>query len=190
MLCACWEPFSNLFLLSYSAYFDIPLLIFILARYEPTMLLFFFLSLSFNYSHEGGSNDTMCSCYFVSLQGETYILLYYLSRLNNSPIFKLEKGKPIALAEKSNSDVHLPVNQILTCAEAVDQHQQLDGRLKHFSSFGTNPLRQSGEKQAQRESKYYDRFISEEKIFTDMIRNDSMLRDAILYFIKLSKELC
>ena len=130
----------------------------------------------------------MCSCYFVSLQGETYILFYYLSRLNNSPIFKLEKGKPIALAD-CNSAVYLSVNRIPTCAEAVDQHQQLGGRLKHFSSFGTDPLRQSREKQAQRESKYYDRFISEEKIFTDMIRNRSMLRDTILYFIKLSKEL-
>ena len=69
--------------------------------------------------------------------------------------------------------MHLPVNRIPTCTEAVDQHQQLDGRLKHFSSFGTDPLRQSGEKQAQRESKYYDRFISEEEIFTDMIRNGS-----------------
>ena len=79
--------------------------------------------------------------------------------------------------------MHLPVNWIPTCAEAVDQHQQLGERLKHFSSFGTDPLRQSPEKQGQRESKYYDRFISDEKIFTDM------LRDAILYFIKLTKEL-
>ena len=85
--------------------------------------------------------------------------------------------------------MHLPVNAIPTCAEAEDQHQQLSGRSKLLSSFGTDPLRQSREKQAQRESKYYDRFISEEKIFTDMIRNGSMLRDAILYFIKLSKEL-
>ena len=85
--------------------------------------------------------------------------------------------------------MHLPVNRIPACAEAVDQQQQLRGRLKHFSSSGSDRLRQSREKQAQRESKYYDRFISEEKIFTDMIRNGSMLRDAILYFIKLSKEL-
>ena len=112
-----------------------------------------------------------------------------MSRLNNSPIYKLEKGKPITLAEKNNSAVHLPVNRIPTCAEAVDQHQQLGGTLKHFSSFGTDPLRQSREKQAQRESKYYDRFTSEEKIFTDMIRNSSMLRDVILYFTNLSKEL-
>ena len=59
--------------------------------------------------------------------------------------------------------MHLPLNRIPTCAEAVDQHQQLGGRLKHFSSFGTDPLRQSREKQAQREPKYCDRFISEEK---------------------------
>ena len=131
----------------------------------------------------------MCSCYSVSLQGETYMLLHYLSRLNNSLFCKLEKGKRITLAEKNNSGLHLPVNRIPACAEAVDQHQQVVGRLKHFSLFGTDPLRQSGEKQAQRESKYYDRFISEEKIFTGMIRNGSMLRDAILYFIKLSKEL-
>ena len=131
----------------------------------------------------------MCSSYFVSLQGETYILFYYMSRLNNSPFLKLEKEKPITLAEKNNFAVHLRMNQIPTCAEAVDQNQQLGGRLKHFSSFGTDPLLQSREKQAQRESKYYDRFISEEKIFTDMIRNGSMLRYAILYFIKLSKEL-
>ena len=85
--------------------------------------------------------------------------------------------------------MHLPVNQIPTCAEAVYQHQQLGGRMKHFSSFGSDPLRQSREKQAQREPKYYDRFISEEKIFTDTIRNGSMLRDSILYFMKLSKEL-
>ena len=81
------------------------------------------------------------------------------------------------------------MNRIPTCAEAVDQHQQVGGRLKHFSLFGTDPLGQSGEKQAQRESKCYDQFISEEKIFTDMIRNGSMLRDSNLYFIKLSKEL-
>ena len=85
--------------------------------------------------------------------------------------------------------MHLPLNRTPTCAEAVDQHQQLVGRLKHFSSFGIDPLCQSSEKQAQRESKYYYRFIREEKMFTDMIRNGSILRDAILYFIKLSKEL-
>ena len=79
------------------------------------------------------------------------------------------------------------MNGIPTCAEAEDQHQQLSGRSKLFSSFGTDPLRQSREKQAQRESKYYARFISE--LFTDMTRNASMLRDAVLYFIKLSKEL-
>ena len=83
--------------------------------------------------------------------------------------------------------MHLPVNGIPTCAEAEDQHQQLSGRSKLFSSFGTDPLSQSREKQAQRESKYYARFISE--LFTDMIRNASMLRDAVLYFIKLSKKL-
>ena len=85
--------------------------------------------------------------------------------------------------------MHIPVNRIPTYAEAVDQHQQVGGRLKQFSLFGTDPLCWSGEKQAQRESKYYDRFLSEEKIFTDMIRNGSMLRDTSLYFIKLSKEL-
>ena len=131
----------------------------------------------------------MCSCYSVSLQGETYTLLHYLSRLYNSLFCKLEKGKRITIAEKNNSAVHLPVNRIPTCPEAVDQYQQVSGRLKHFSLFGTDALRQSGEKQAQRGSKYYDRFISEEKIFTNMIRNGSMLRDAILYFINLSKEL-
>ena len=45
----------------------------------------------------------MCPCYSVSLQEETYILLHYLSRLNNSLSYKLEKGKPIRLAEKNNS---------------------------------------------------------------------------------------
>ena len=100
----------------------------------------------------------------VLLQKETYILFYYLSRLNNSPIDKSEKGKPITLAQKKpDSAVRLPVNQIPTCAETVDQHQQLDGRLKHFSSFCTDPLRQSCEKQAQSESKYYDRIISQRK---------------------------
>ena len=76
---------------------------------------------------------TQCVLATLYREGETYILFYYLSRLNNSPIFKLEKGKPITLAEKNNSAVHLPVNRIPTCAEAVDQHQQLGGRLKHFS---------------------------------------------------------
>ena len=93
----------------------------------------------------------MCSCYSVSLQEETYILFHYLSRLNNSFIYELEKGKPNTLAEKkNNSAVHLLVNRIPTCAEAVDQHQQLGGRLKYFSSFCTDPLRQSREKQAHR----------------------------------------
>ena len=46
--------------------------------------------------------------------------------------------------------MHVLVNRIATCAEAVDQHQQLGGRLKHFSSFFTDPLRQSREKQAHR----------------------------------------
>ena len=112
-----------------------------------------------------------------------------MSRLINWPIYKLEKGKPITLAEKNNSAVHLPVNRIMTCAEAVDQYQELGGRLKHFSSFGTDPLHQTRENQAQRESKYYERIISQEKIFTDIIRNGSILRNGILYFIKLSKEL-
>ena len=60
------------------------------------------------------SYKTMCSRYSVSLEGETYILSYYLSRLNNSLIYKLEKGKLITIAEKNNSAVHLPVNGIPT----------------------------------------------------------------------------
>ena len=47
---------------------------------------------------------------------------------------------------KKNSAVHLPVNWIPTFAEAADQHQQLGGRVKHFSLFGTDPLRQSRDK--------------------------------------------
>ena len=148
----------------------------------------FFLFLSFNCSYKGSSENKMCSCYSVSLQEETYVLLHYLSRLNNSLFYKSEKGKPITLAEKKQ----------FCCAPSSESNTDLCRSCrstpttrwkKHFSSFGTDPLRQSGEKQAQRESKYYDRFISEEKIFTNMIRNGSMLRDAILYFIKLSKEL-
>ena len=49
----------------------------------------------------------MSPCYSVSLQEETYILLHYLSRLNNSLSYKLEKEKPIRLAEKNNSAEHL-----------------------------------------------------------------------------------
>ena len=45
----------------------------------------------------------MYSCYSVSLLEETYIMFHYLSRLNNSAVYKLEKGKPITLAEKNNS---------------------------------------------------------------------------------------
>ena len=52
----------------------------------------------------------MCSCYSVSLQEQVYILFHYLSGRNNWPIYKLEKGKPIALAVKHNSAVQLPVN--------------------------------------------------------------------------------
>ena len=54
---------------------------------------------------------TQCVLATLYREGETYILFYYLSRLNNSPIFKLEKGKPIALAEscahssESNTDL-------------------------------------------------------------------------------------
>ena len=72
------------------------------------------------------------SKYFVSLQGETYITFYYLSRLDNLPIFKLEKEKQLHSLTKNNSAVHLPVDRIPTCTEAVDKHQQLGGRLKHF----------------------------------------------------------
>ena len=171
-------PAGNTFLI-YSYFHTARIMIFrceFLYRHAKNLqsVITFFLFLSFNCSYKGSSYGTMFSCYSVSLQEETYILFYYLSRLNNWTIYKLEKGKPITLAEKNNSAVHLPVNRISTCAEAVDQHQELGGKLKHFSSFGTDPPRHSREKQAQRESKYYDRIISEEKIFTDMIRNGSM----------------
>ena len=86
----------------------------------------FFLFLSFNCSYEGGSYKTMCFVYKVA---STF---YYLSRLDNLSIFKLEKEKKLHSLTKSNSAVHLPVNRIPTCTEAVDQHQQLGGRLKHF----------------------------------------------------------
>ena len=100
-------PAGNIFLI-YSYFHTARILIFrckLLYRHAKNLqsVISFFLFLSFNFSYEGGSYNTMCSCYFVSLQGETYILFYYLSRLNNSPIFKLEKGKPITLAEKNNS---------------------------------------------------------------------------------------
>ena len=87
-------------------------------------------------------------------QGETYILFHYLSRLRL--FINQRKGKQLHSLKKNNSAVHLPVSQIPTCAEAVDQHQQLGGRLKYFSSFGTDPLRQSCEEQVQRKPKYYD----------------------------------
>ena len=63
----------------------------------------FFLFWSFNCSYKGSSYNTMYSCYSVSLLEETFIMFHYLSRLNNSAVYKLEKGKPITLAEKNNS---------------------------------------------------------------------------------------
>ena len=118
------------------------------------------------------------SKYFVSLQGETYIIFYYLSRLDDLPIFKLEKEKQLHSLTKNNSAVHLP-DLYRSCRSTSATWW----KTETFSSFGTDLLRQSREKQVQRGSKYYDRFISEEKIFTYMTRNGSMLRDAILYFI-------
>ena len=186
-------PAGNIFMI-YSYFHTARIMIFrceFLCRHAKNLqyVINFFLFLSFSCLYKGSSYNTMCSCYSVSLQEQTYILFHNLSWLNNWPIYKLKKGKPITLAVKHNSAVQLPVNWIPTCAEAVDQHQQLGGRLKHFSSFRNDPLLQSREKQAQKESKYHDRFISEEKIFTDMIRNDSVLRDGILYFTNLSREL-
>ena len=104
-------PAGNIFLI-YSYFHTARILIFrckFLYRHAKNLqsVISFFLFLSFNCSYEGGSYNTMCSCYSVSFQGETYILFYYLSRLNNSPIFKLEKGKPITLAEKNNSALAL-----------------------------------------------------------------------------------
>ena len=94
----------------------------------------FFLFLSFNCSYKGSSDNKMCSCYSVSLQEETYVLLHYLSRLNNSLFYKSEKGKPITPTTRWKKHQSTPTTRW----------------KKHFSSFGTNPLRQSGEKQAQR----------------------------------------
>ena len=105
-----------------------------------------------------------------------------MNRLNNSHIYPLKKEKPITLAEKKKQFGCAPSSESKpTCTEAVDQHQQFGGRLKHFPSLGTDLLLQSREKQAQRESKCYDRFISKEKIFTNMIRNDSVSRDPLSY---------
>ena len=75
----------------------------------------------------------------MEFQGETYILFHYLSRLRL--FINQRKGNQLHSLKKNNSAVHLPVSRIPTCAEAVDQHQQLGGRLKHFSSFGTDPLK-------------------------------------------------
>ena len=105
------------------------------------------------------------------------------------PIYKLKKGKPITLAEKKQFCCEPSSESNTDLCRYCRSTPATRGKTQILSSFGTDPLRQSREKQAQRESKYYDRFTSEEKIFTDMIRNGSMLRDAILYFIKLSKEL-
>ena len=44
------------------------------------------------------------------------------------------------------------MNQISTCGKGVDQHQHVGERLKHFSSFGTDSLLQSNEKQISQET--------------------------------------
>ena len=61
----------------------------------------------------------------MPLQGETYIIFYYLSRFDDLPIFKLEKEKQLHSLTKNNSAVHLPVNRIPTCTEAVDNISNL-----------------------------------------------------------------
>lgn len=108
---------------------------------------------------------------------------------NFSYSFYIEKGKPIALAEKQNSTVRIPINRIPTTEDAVDQHRQLGGRLKNFSKFGVDPLTNFEELQNHREALYYEKFGSEEKIFTDLINGGKLLRDAVLFFLQLSKDL-
>ena len=97
-------PAGNIFLI-YSYFHAARILIFrckFLYRHAKNLqsVISFFFFFIFSYWYERGSYNTMYCCYFVSLHGETSILFNYLSRLNNSPIYKLEKGKPITLAEK------------------------------------------------------------------------------------------
>ena len=105
------------------------------------------------------------------------------------PIISVEKGKPIALAEKENGAAHIPENCLPSTRDAVDQHRQLGGKLKEFSPFGTDPLSHFPEKQARREQQYYLRFETDEKLFSDLINGGQLLKNAVLYFIRLSRSL-
>ena len=108
-------PAGNIFLI-YSYFHKARILIFrckFLYRHAKNLqsVISFFLFLSFNYSYEGGSYNTMSFCYSVSLQGETYILFHYLSRLNNWLIYKLKKGKPITIAVRKKEFCCAPSSQ-------------------------------------------------------------------------------
>ena len=111
-------------------------------------------------------------------------MFHFLSRLNHSQIYTLEKGRPITLAEKQ-----------FCCAPSSKSNTDLcwSCRSTIITQWKTETFfffwYRSHEKQARRESKYYEWFIGKEKIFPDMIRNGSMLRNAVLCFFKLSKEL-
>lgn len=76
--------------------------------------------------------------------------------------------------------------QIPSSNEAMRQYHQLGGNLKQFSTFGIDPLLNFVELQVSRRDRFYERFTSDENIFTDVLKGGSLLKHSILYFIELS----
>lgn len=90
----------------------------------------------------------------------------------------------------SYSAVHVPENSIPTPERAALQYEQAGGHLKHFGTFGVDPLEGHPILIESRRLDFHSHFPSFDMIFSDLVNGKpDLLRQAMILFIRITKDL-
>ena len=74
--------------------------------------------------------------------------------------------------------------------DAVRQYEEAGGHLTHFSKFGEDPFASNACLIRQREEEFQKRYPSFDPFFSNLVNgNDSLFREGLLYFIRLTHTL-
>jgi len=107
-----------------------------------------------------------------------------------SVFYFIEKGRPSQLAQNSSIG-KVPIHLVPSVVSAVRSYSQVNRvTLKSHSNFGRDPLEGFDLLKEIRYERFYERFHSDKRIFTDVIQKvDKTLADAIYYFKSLTLQL-
>jgi hypothetical protein len=91
---------------------------------------------------------------------------------------------------ENNQAVQIDSRILPEPAAAVQQFQEMGGRLTAFSPFGHDPLQNNPALLAQRDRRFQEQYPDFNQFFHSTVNgNNSVFRDGLLFLIDISKQL-